>query len=176
LLSAAWLSLWGLKIQARLKHLLWKVAWDILPTRAKIGRFVVSDDPTAWLCPFCKGPLETLTHIFLECDLARILWRSSPWPISFLAFSSRPISDWITAVLSPVESFGIPKFDFRNFQLFVALTLDHIWRCRNLLIHEGLQPSPLKAIHQISCSYNFHLEAWKSNDLPALWLPPARVG
>ena len=60
----AWISLWGLKIQARLKHLLWKVAWDILPSRAKIGRFVVSEDLAAWLCPFCKGPLETLTYFF----------------------------------------------------------------------------------------------------------------
>jgi hypothetical protein len=84
LAPAAWLSLWGLKMQARLKHLLWKVAWDILPSRAKIGRFVVSEDLSAWLCPFCKGPLETLTYIFLECDLARILWRSSPWPIFLL--------------------------------------------------------------------------------------------
>jgi hypothetical protein len=64
LAPAAWLSLWGLKMQARLKHLLWKVAWDILPSRAKIGRFVVNEDPSTWLCPFCKGPLETLPHIF----------------------------------------------------------------------------------------------------------------
>ena len=62
--TEAWTFLWGLKIQGRLKHLLWKVSWDILPSRAKVGRFVVSDDPAAWLCPFCKGPLETLTHIF----------------------------------------------------------------------------------------------------------------
>jgi hypothetical protein len=69
----AWFFLLGFKLQARLKHLLWKVAWDILHSRAKIGRFVVSDDPEAWLCPFCKGPLETLSHIFLECHLAKIL-------------------------------------------------------------------------------------------------------
>jgi hypothetical protein len=35
-------------------------------------------------------------------------------------------------------------------------------------------PSPLKAIHQVSCTYNFHLEAWNSKALPALWLPPAK--
>jgi hypothetical protein len=149
------------------------VAWDILPSRAKIGRFVVSEDSSAWLCPFCKDPLETLTHIFLECDLARILWRYSPWPISFLAYSSKPISKWVIVVLSPVSSFGIPKYNVRKFQLFVALTLDLIWRFMNLLIHKGVQPSPIKAIHQISCSYKFHLEAWNVIALPALWLPPA---
>ena len=104
--------------------------------------------------------------------MARILWRSSPWPISFLAYSSRPISDWVIAILSSVASFGIPKFDVKKFQLFVAFTLDLIWRCRNLSIHEGVQPSPIKAIHQISCSFNFHLEAWNDIALPALWLLP----
>jgi hypothetical protein len=168
-----WISLWGLKIQARLKHLLWKVAWDILPTRAKIGRFVVSEDPDAWLCPFCKGPLETLTHIFLECDLARILWRSSPWPISFLGYSTRSISVWVVDILSPMAAFSIPKSEVRNFQLFVALTLDLIWRCRNILIHEGVQPSPIKASHQLSSSFNFHLKAWNDLALPVFWLPPA---
>lgn len=40
-------KLWGLKIQARLKHLLWKVAWDILPSRGNIGRFISSVDVDA---------------------------------------------------------------------------------------------------------------------------------
>lgn len=90
--SEAWHSLWGLKLQARLKHLLWKIAWDLLPSRAKIGRFVTSVEDDAWVCPFCKGPLETLGHIFLDYDLARILWRSSSWPIITYGFSIRPIS------------------------------------------------------------------------------------
>jgi hypothetical protein len=98
-----------------LKHLLWKVTWDILPSRAKVGRFVVSDDPATWLCPFCKGPLQTLTHNFLECDLARILWRSSLWPISISAYSSLSISGWILAIISLVAFLGIPKFDVRKF-------------------------------------------------------------
>jgi hypothetical protein len=114
-----WLVLWGLKLQARLKHFLWKVIWDILPSRDKIGRFVGSDDQEAWLCPFCKGPMESFSHIFLDCHLARILWRSSPWPLSLLAFSSRPISDWVMALLSLVAAFGIPKVDVHKFQLLL---------------------------------------------------------
>ena len=41
LATEAWSSLWGLKIQGRLRHLLSKVAWDILPLRAKIGMWLV---------------------------------------------------------------------------------------------------------------------------------------
>jgi hypothetical protein len=46
-----------------LKHLLWKVAWDILPFRANIGRFLVSIDPNAWVCLFAKVLLKPF-HIF----------------------------------------------------------------------------------------------------------------
>jgi hypothetical protein len=42
-----WKSLWGLKIQARLKHLLWKIVWDMLPSRANIGRFIIYEDMDA---------------------------------------------------------------------------------------------------------------------------------
>jgi hypothetical protein len=52
-----WQTLWGLKMQARLKHLLWKIAWNILPCRANIGRFVISEDDNNWVCPFCNSPL-----------------------------------------------------------------------------------------------------------------------
>jgi hypothetical protein len=72
--SKAWHKHWDLKLQARLKHLLWKIAWNMIPSQANIGRFVVSAEEGVWKCPFCKGPSETLSHIILECDF---LWNSS---------------------------------------------------------------------------------------------------
>jgi len=34
--------------------------------------------------PLCKGPSETIQHVFMECPLARIIWRNSKWPIDSL--------------------------------------------------------------------------------------------
>jgi hypothetical protein len=168
----SWVSLWGLKIQARLKHLLWKVAWNILPSRANIGIFVVSNDPNAWVCPFCKGPIETLSHIFLECDLATSLWSLSSWPNVIGGFVSRPISEWILALLSPIVVLGVAKNEVRKFQLFASLVLDFIWKARNLLIHEGTVFSASQAFFQVSRTLNFHVVAWKDCILPSLWAPP----
>jgi hypothetical protein len=152
--------------------LLWKVAWDILPSRAKISRFVANMEPVAWLCPFCNGPLETLVHIFLECNLANFLWRSSPWSISTTDFCSRPIAGWILAILFPVANLGIPKVDVWKFQLYAALILDSILRCRNILIHDGVLPSPSKVFYELSCTFNKHLKAWRDAALPSLWIAP----
>jgi hypothetical protein len=115
LAEVAWLSLWGLKIQARLKHLLWKIAWNILPSRDNISRFVVQVAEGAWVCLFCKGPLESLCHIFLECSLATFLWRNSPWPSIINGFSNKPIVDWILAIIYPAQYIAISVDDVKHF-------------------------------------------------------------
>jgi hypothetical protein len=61
-----------------------------------------------WVCPFCNGPLETLNYIFLDCDLARFLWRTSPWPLLLSSFAAKPISEWIIAIIYPSVKLAIP--------------------------------------------------------------------
>ena len=76
-----WSCLWGLKMQHRLKHLLWKMAWNILLVRASLARFVNLMDLDPLCYPFCKGPQESISHIMLEYSFAKILWKSSHWPV-----------------------------------------------------------------------------------------------
>jgi hypothetical protein len=111
-------------------------------------------------------------HIFLECNLAGILWRFSPWSFSISDFFYRPIASWILAIIFPVAILGIPKVDVKKFHLYASLMLDSIWRCRNSLIHDGVQPSPSKVFYELSCTFNFHLKAWKDLALPSLWAAP----
>jgi hypothetical protein len=95
--------------------LLWKVAWDILHSRAKIGRLVASIDLAAWLCPFYKSPLETLAHIFLECDLLDFcggpLLGLFPFLISVLSLFM--FGFWLSFILWLVWAFL--RLEFGNF-------------------------------------------------------------
>jgi hypothetical protein len=125
-----------------------------------------------WVCPFCKGPLETLTHIFLECNLTRAIWSSSSWPNVISSYSSRPIHEWILVVVFPAEKLAIPITNVHKFQFFAVLTLDLIWLSRNKLIHEATQPDPYKVSQQLHATLGFHLLAWKNASFPSLWLPP----
>jgi hypothetical protein len=159
-------------MQARLKHFLWKVAWNILPSRGNIGRFVAASSTDSWLCPFCKCSLETLCHIFLDCQLAKFLWRSSPWPLNSSCFADKPIADWVLAILDPVTWLSIPKFEVKKFQLFAVLAMDLIWFSRNKLIHEAVTPVPDKIQLQLSSLVSRHVSAWKDAALPSLWIPP----
>jgi hypothetical protein len=94
------------------------VTCDILPSRDKIERFIVSMIKRLGCVLFvkAKGPMKSLSHIFLDCHLAIFLGEAPP-SLSLLAFSSKPISDWMMAFLSPVAALGIPKVDVRKFEL-----------------------------------------------------------
>jgi hypothetical protein len=144
----------------------------MLPSRANIGCFVVSIVDRAWQCPFCKGPLETLSHIFIECEFVVFLWNSSPWPNCYAGFSNRPISDWVLAILFPCEKLVIPLHDARRFQLFASITMDLIWFSRNRLIHDAVIPSPSKVLHQILFTLDKHILAWNDRSSHSLWFPP----
>jgi hypothetical protein len=99
-----------------------------------------------WVCPFCNGPLETLNHIFLDCDLARFLWRTSPWPLLLSSFAAKPISERIIAIIYPFVKLAIPIANIQRFQIFAALVMDTIWFSKHKLIHDAIQPDPPKII------------------------------
>ena len=74
--------------------------------------------------------------------MARILWRNSPWALITDGFSNKPIVDWILAIIFPAQTLVIPVSDVKKFQLFATTTLDNIWRARNILMHDGVEPVP----------------------------------
>jgi hypothetical protein len=97
---------------------------------------------------------------------------SASWPLNTSCLLADPYPDWILAIIDPVTWLSIPKNEVRKFQLFVVLTLDLIWFCRNKLVHEAILPSPNKVLLHLSSSVTRHLSAWKDVALPSLWVPP----
>lgn len=76
--SINWNSLWKLNLQARLKFLLWKIAWDILPTRENLSRSLRGNFHGSVSCPLCDAPEESLPHLLFFCSFTRLVWRLSP--------------------------------------------------------------------------------------------------
>lgn len=78
-----------------------------------------------WSCPICKGPFKSIQHIFPGLTLARIVWRSTRWPLDSSIFSSQPISSWIKAMI--------------EFKISATTIMDQIWLARNLLIQKAIK-------------------------------------
>jgi hypothetical protein len=70
-----WKSLWKLNLNDRLRLFIWKIAWNILPTKERLSQIRITIEDNA--CPLCKVALDSLHHLFFECHFARVVWRQS---------------------------------------------------------------------------------------------------
>uniref|UniRef100_A0A2N9GLU6 CCHC-type domain-containing protein n=1 Tax=Fagus sylvatica TaxID=28930 RepID=A0A2N9GLU6_FAGSY len=156
LTSVEWKSLWKLKIHDRLKLMLWKMAWGMLPTMVALNvRFRVNSTQ----CQLCNSGVETLEHLFIECPFARIAWYLSPWPFRFNVISPLSISEWIKLILNPADLLGCPKEKERHLTLFAAICCDMIWMKRNEATRKPEKVEPAKLAAQTKLNYTNHFQA-----------------
>ena len=78
--SSTWKALWKLKLNARLILFLWNIAWNLLPSKAKLKAIfqIPSQDS---LCHLCNVEEDSISHLFFSYIFARVAWRSSFWPL-----------------------------------------------------------------------------------------------
>nr|XP_023927580.1 uncharacterized protein LOC112038979 [Quercus suber] len=171
--SKGWKDIWKLNANARLKHLLWKIAWEVLSTCVAINnRFSIPSID----CCLCKNAPETLDHIFLQCDWASQIWLLAPWPLNLQNIGNISICVWIKIILYPKGLLGLDDCDVKYFQLYALIVLDQIWVTRNKIRFEGKSSNPLELSRQILRSYEEHKQAWKDKLHSPIrkveWKPP----
>jgi hypothetical protein len=137
--STFWKSIWKLNLNDRLRLFLWKIAWNILPTKERLGQlFPISDTH----CPLCKVAADSLKHLFFDCFYAQVVWRLSFWPLDSTAFHFSSMEAWIAAIISLEHSLGIPLRDQHKFQIFASVACDILWLYRNKALHEKAWTTP----------------------------------
>lgn len=129
-----WKKLWKLPLHAHLPLLLWKLAWNLLPTRARIDLIIHREALPTSLCSFCHAQVEHMNHLFLECIISRIIWREAPWPIMIDRFANLPITSWLSVILDP-SVIAIPLTDHHYFQLYAVTAIDLVWFETNQIVH-----------------------------------------
>ncbi|XP_060974685.1 uncharacterized protein LOC133039757 [Cannabis sativa] len=129
---ALWNKLWNNNIMERHKVLWWCILSQALPVRAVIKRRIQIEDISY---PFCGLGEETMEHLFLTCDVAMHLWRSSPWGIFLVSDTGIRVWDWVKFIWS-LNRRGIRVEDVF---LYASFVVDNIWRMQS---HTSLLPSP----------------------------------
>jgi hypothetical protein len=146
--SSNWKLLWKLNLNYGLKLFLWKIAWDIIPSKSRLNH--VFPIPQALLvCPLCNGEEDSLSHLFFKCFFSRITWSFSPWPLDSLKWASLSLLDWIKGILNPHSFFGIPLADSHPFQIFAVVLCDISWFSINQAVHKGVFLEVLKLAENI---------------------------
>lgn len=169
-----WKRLWKLQVHKRLKLILWKLLWDVFPTKCRIAdRDGVCDDGEI-RCVLCGEADESTHHLLLECLVSQILWCHSPWGLDIRTFAGKPLSDWLLTMLDPSTLPSLAPDDYHLFQLYALISWDIIWWTRNQIIHNEAKLDVLHMPNRVNRLCREHLGAWRQKKLAQLaqWIPP----
>ncbi|XP_042958064.1 uncharacterized protein LOC122293585 [Carya illinoinensis] len=162
-----WKLLWKLKVPNKVKMFLWRVAKDILPTRANLYRRKIIESP---LCPICHSFPKTTAHVLWSCRAAQDVWSHSSKRLRKCRTEEQPFHELLTDHLSllPAEE-----------HVELVLTATELWHRRKKFIFESSFTSPLQ-ISKIVSTRKSELEELNSQPqeqslstrVPVKWCKP----
>ncbi|XP_058724687.1 uncharacterized protein LOC131596129 [Vicia villosa] len=116
-----WQKIWLSHLHPRDHNFLWRLAKNILPTKANLQKKGISLDTS---CPLCEAATETAHHLFLHCEYTRSACFSSNYGLRVPLNSY--LNDWISCCLEDPSSVS---------DQLKCTVLWHLWKARNLLVY-----------------------------------------
>uniref|UniRef100_A0A803PT76 Reverse transcriptase zinc-binding domain-containing protein n=1 Tax=Cannabis sativa TaxID=3483 RepID=A0A803PT76_CANSA len=144
-----WNKLWNCKIIERMKTLWRCLLSKAIPVRVEICKRFSIEDVT---CPLCRIENESIEHLFLSCNVAFHLWRSSPWGIYPVCGTGIRLWNWIKFIWD----FKKKGTNVDEVFLYASLNMDTIWRTQNKKVHNNGQVDVYKCINNIRSSFAVH--------------------
>ncbi|KAK4421775.1 hypothetical protein Salat_2128100 [Sesamum alatum] len=120
-----WRCLWSLPVPPRVKVLGWKICSEAVPTLEKLARQHRDVDTR---CAVCGAASETVKHIFLECQFARLAWVVSNFPWRVVADWREGAAGWLLR--------GLEYGETQDKAWFVTMCWA-LWKHRNSRLVEG---------------------------------------
>lgn len=123
-----WKEIWKSPLPNSIRNFLWRLAKNILPTKANLRKKSISTDS---VCSFCSSSDENTEHLFMECPITKQIFFGSQLGARIPDQSN--INGWLLQWLTCRDTFGA--------QLFCT-TLWKIWFARNQLIFNNVVANP----------------------------------
>ena len=111
---------WKVKVLLKIKEFMWFVHKQVILTKDNL---VKRNWTGSTRCSFCDRD-ETIKHLFFDCPLARVLWRTVQ-----IAFNITPPNSVGTLFGTWLD--GIESDTARHIRVGVCALLWAIWNCRN---------------------------------------------
>lgn len=113
-------------------------------------------------------------HLFLECHIARAVWREASWPCLVDVLLVSNFHEFISLITSPGAGFRIASQHHRSFTLCTALVLNQLWFSCNQAVHQQVVVTPYAVLEAIRRRFLEHSAAWSDSDSlhNRVWTPP----
>ena len=150
-----WKLIWKVKLPLKIGNFIWKLMHDSLLTLLTLKNRGIQTPST---CPLCNSDEESTSHRFLYCSFARATWHGTTLAIQTSELRNIfCVQIWIGNLLLSYK--GMDSVSMRYLQDMFT-TLWTMWRHRNSVVHEGIQPNPIEVIltaQHLSCRYQTNL-------------------
>jgi hypothetical protein len=136
-----WHKIWALNVPPKHSHLLWRILNGALPVKSNLFRKGVRCDP---MCPRCHNHVETIHHVFLDCEWSKQVWFSSILSINQNHNKFNNFSDWFNFLAKHTDNLQLEQ---------ITATIYGIWYARNQKVFQNKELPPnevsQKAISQL---------------------------
>nr|GEV27413.1 RNA-directed DNA polymerase, eukaryota [Tanacetum cinerariifolium] len=85
---------WNKCVPIKVNVFIWRLTLNKLPSKLNLHRRCI--DVSSGLCPICQDDVESVNHIFFNCDMAKALWDllAKWWDLDILVCAN--ISEWFS--------------------------------------------------------------------------------
>ncbi|XP_023641303.1 uncharacterized protein LOC111831895 [Capsella rubella] len=159
-------SVWFKGAVPKMAFNMWVTCWNRLPTRQRLHAWGVI--PTDECCLCSKEP-ESRDHLLISCDFAAVIWSAV---FRRLSRQSRPFLSWAELLSWSRHASSQAPSILRK--LAVQVSVYHIWRQRNNVLHNNISIPPMTIFKFIDrevrniISGRRHRKRWQP--LMLLWL------
>ncbi|KAM1141546.1 hypothetical protein EV1_041111 [Malus domestica] len=159
--SRVWKLIWKLRVQAKIKHFMWKSFHGAFPTMSELFKKRSMPYPN---CPICHNQEESVEHLLLFCPWVKPVWFGGALN---LKIARTEVSNWVEWFISASNVLGGPNDDRLSLISFVAFSCWHIWKARCNFVYNNNLINPSQVLWAISNSASAFFEAVRRNpDFP----------
>ncbi|GLT27062.1 hypothetical protein SLA2020_020900 [Shorea laevis] len=129
-----WKVIWFLNVPPKIKHVLWKIIWEILPSHDIL---LSSGTDVKLGCGICSTIEESYFHLFFYCEWSKTVWKRVLHAVSLHSIQHNSFLDDFLEFFLVISA--------ANHEI-VAVTLWDIWNNRNKCIYNHTCLSPDRSI------------------------------
>ncbi|XP_058775834.1 uncharacterized protein LOC131650122 [Vicia villosa] len=127
-------SCWNSIVSIKIHTFLWRVCINRLPTKISLSERGAIDSSVFLYCEFCRNHLETSSHLFFQCGVAKYLWkRIYLWLGEDLPFSLEEFLK-LDIVVEKVKTVNARK----NITSIWIASVWSLWNMRNAMIFKKI--------------------------------------
>ncbi|KAF7831272.1 ribonuclease H [Senna tora] len=163
--DSRWRKLWDLTLPPKVKVFFWRLCHGAIASNLNIFRRGVHCDVN---CTKCCDKVESVSHLFLNCPVAKECWFVSPLGFFPSLTDQESFLDWLWDRLAK---------DNEDTLSWIAMTCWTIWQRRNAFVFDHKNLNLNEAVSQATRLLNDFRQVNFSNPSPSMpitsiWKPP----